>query len=219
MLTEEEAREALIKGIVDGREETLAEAPYMEKVLGVRPDTDTMGRLPIHVRSMYDPRILGVTNIEDGKATAVAINPSIIKLGKYLGEKYNKSKEWVLDWIYRQTKDTMDHEGKHILTARMSRGEKLDEKSRSVMESVTTYGRKKLAQYLGKHDKARHIEETNPYPLAWALGKAADMFYEGGFPAYLRDSSREPFYRPMGRLAKAAIRKGARNLVPKFAFA
>lgn len=214
------AMDALIEGVRDGVRETIAEAPYVREVLGFKPDVETLKYMPIEVGPLPAPA-LGVTQISpEGRATRMRISPYIAQMGIYLAEKYNKSKEWALHFIRRYAKDVTGHEGYHVLSSPMFKGESITEKVRIAGESVTTRGRYLVKKYLGKHRDAAFVEATNPgsstYQLAWKLSELADQFYEGpsgrGHKGFLADAHREPLYKPIARLGQQTAKAGFRKL-------
>ena len=103
------------------------------------------------------------------------------------------------------------------MPAPLERGLEIPEPVRDAMESVTTRGRYKVKKRAGKHEDAEFVKATNPYPRAWQLAEAADWIpYKGpsgeGYAAFLADGSREPLYKPLGRLAWQSAKAGFRKL-------
>lgn len=218
--TAEEAMEALIGGVKEGRRTSLAEAPYVSETLGFDPDINTLRNLPIEI-GYLPPPALGVTKISpEGKAVSMRISPYIASIGHYLGQKYSRSRDWVLGFIRQYAKDVTGHEDYHVMSAPMLRGEELTEENRILAESVTTRGRYKVKKRLGKHKEADFVEATNPdsltYRLAWRMSELADSMYEGpsgrGHRGLLADAHKEPLYKPIGRFARQAIGAGFRKI-------
>ncbi len=212
-----ELHEELFRGIRDGRAEAIAEAPTLTQVAGLRhPNYDAM-RKPIYLASLLKG-VLGQTGIrKDGEVEYVAVNKDIPLWVERAMQMYDKGKEWAKEIVYKIAKLTTGHELVHAQSSRVAKGEDINEDGVSVMESITTYAMHKTAKILGKKEKAELIKRTNPYPKAWALGEVADWApYNGpsgeGYAAFIQDAHSEPFYKPLGRLAKsatkAAIRKG-----------
>jgi hypothetical protein len=212
----------LFRGIDDGRREAIEEAPYLTKVAGLRnPNVDAMYS-PIHVTALPE-RVLGQTGIKkDGEVAYVAVSKDIPYFVTRAMQTYNKSLEWAKATVYRIAKLTTEHELAHAQSSRVAKGEDVNGDAVSVMESITTYAKHKVAKMLGKLEKADHIEKTNPYPGAWMVGKLADWApYSGpsgmGYAALVMDAQKEPFYKPLWRLTKSAI--GGRNMKEMPAYA
>jgi len=209
----QELYEPLIQGIKDGRRESLEEAPYIHGILGFKPDYDTLRKMPIELGHLPQG-VLGVTQIApEGKAVGMRISQYIAPMVAYAKEKYGRTKEWAKRMTYQIGKDTTNHEDYHVLSAGLAKGEEVDDDARDVMESITTRGRYKVAKALGKHEKASWVEKTNPYPSAWRLAEIADWApYESesgrGYSAFLKDASKERFWKPLGRLTWAAAKAG-----------
>lgn len=216
MVAEELQRE-LFRGVADGRAEALSEAPTLTEVAGLRsPNYDAL-RGPIYLAPLADG-VLGQTGIrKDGGVEYVAVNRKIPVWAERAMRMYNKGLEWAKGMVYRIAKLTTEHELAHAQSSRVAKGEVVNKDGVAVMESITTYAKHKTANRLGKHRKAKLIERTNPYPTAWKLGEIADRApYSGpsgeGYAAFISDAQKEPFYKPLLRLSKAAtkaaIRKG-----------
>jgi hypothetical protein len=227
MSYEEAAMAALIDGVRDGRATALREAPHIEDTLGFKPDTYTLQNMPIDIGPLPN-NVLGVTGIApEGRATEMRINGYIPRMLMRFGETYKKSKEWVLDAIRHYAKHTTEHESYHVMSAPIAKGEEVDERARDLMESVTTRGRYKMKKKLGKNEDAEFVRITNPYAGAWKISELADWVpYEGpsgtGYRGLIADASKEPFYRPLWRLTKAAAKAavmGRAANVPRYATA
>ncbi len=207
---------AMIQGIKDGRAESIVEAPYFKEKVGVTPDVYTLKTQPIELGPLQRG-VLGVTHIDQsGKAVSMRISQYIANLAAQTAEYYDKSLDWAKRLAYKIAKDTTNHEDYHIMSASLAKGEKITSRVRDAMESVTTRARYKVAKSLGKDEKAEWIKRTNPYPAAWYLSEIADSIpYEGpsgsGHRGFLADAEKEKFYKPFGRLAWAATKKGWRR--------
>src|SRR3989338_5490155 len=218
-VTSEMVRElfpASIQGIKDGRAESIAESRYFKEKVGVTPDVYTLQTQPIQFEPLQQG-VLGVTNIDQsGKAVSMSISTYIPYMAARAAKYYGKSIEWAKGLAYKIAKDTTEHEDYHIMSASLAKGERITPKVRDAMESVTTRARYKVAKALGKHEKADLIKRTNPYPAAWYLSEIADSIpYEGpsgtGHRGFLGDAEKEKFYKPFGRLAWSATKKGWRK--------
>lgn len=212
-----ELHEELFRGIRDGRAEAIAEAQHFTRIAGLKEPNYNAMRDPIRVAYLPDG-VLGETGITyKGEVTDVAINGKIPSMVEKAMRVYNKSLEWAKKIVYKITKLTTEHELGHVQSSKLAKGENPGYDTTAVMESVTTYAKHKTAKRLGKREKAEMIKRTNPYPKAWRLGEVADWApYSGpsgeGYAAFIQDAHSEPFYKPLGRLAKsaakAAVRKG-----------
>ncbi len=217
MSYEEAAMNALIQGVRDGRKETLEDAPYVRESLGIEPDANTMKYMPIEIGPL-PAGVLGVTHITPaGRAVGMRISPYIAKVGIYLAEKYKKSKDWMRDFIQYYACDVTNHEGHHVLTAPALKGEEITDENRAIAEIYTTYHRRDIKKRRGQPQRAKFIEETNPYPVSWKIGQVADWApYEGlsgrGAKGFLADNFREPMYKTRARLAWQATKAGFRKL-------
>src|SRR3989344_1522719 len=229
MSYEEAAMSALVRGVRVGRQNALREAPRIPDHLGFKPDTYTLSTMPIEVGPLPDG-VLGVTHITpEGKAAGMRINSYISEIMTEMGRKYGATKNQVLNAIYKMARHTTEHEGYHVLSAHLARGEEIDESARDLMESITTRGRYKMKKALCDHEDAEFVKKTNPYPRAWRMSELADWApYEGpsgtGYRGYISDSEAERFSKTNWRLAKsvakAAWRKGLDSLggiMPQYA--
>ncbi|MBS3052889.1 MAG: hypothetical protein J4469_00140 [Candidatus Aenigmarchaeota archaeon] len=212
-----ELHEELFRGVRDGRAEAIAEAPTLTKVAGLRDPNYAALQNDIYLTSLPQG-VLGQTGIrKDGEVQYVAVNKHIPSFVERAMQMYKKSVEWAKETVYNIAKLTTEHELAHAQSSKVAKGEEIDQDGVALMESVTTYAKHKTAKRLGKDKKAEMIKRTNPYPKAWKLGEVADWApYSGpsgeGYAAFIQDAHSEPFYKPLGRLAKsaakAAIRKG-----------
>lgn len=220
----DELHKALFAGVADGRREAIEEAPTLTDVAGLRnPNYDGM-KGTIYLAPMPYPTLgaTGITN--DGGVQYVAVNSDIPLWAEKMMRVYNKGVEWAKELVYSVAKLTTEHELAHAQSSKVAKGEGHDENTTGVMESVTTYAKHKTARRLGKHKKAGIIKRTNPYPFAWKIGEIADRApYESesgtGYAAFMEDVQKEPFRRPLWRLAKAAAkaswRKASEALSPE----
>jgi len=220
----------LVDGVVDGRKIALEEAPTLTYVAGLKDPNYAAMKKPIYLAGMPHP-ILGQTGItENGEVEYVAVNKNIPHWVQSMMRVYNKGLDWAKNTVYKIAKLTTEHELAHAQSSRVARGEKYNGDTVALMESITTYAKHRTAKLLGKKEKAELIKATNPYPKAWWLGEIADRApYEGpsgeGYAALIMDAQKEPFYKPLWRLTKAAtkaaVRKGKDYLrgtgVPQYA--
>src|SRR3989344_688030 len=222
MSYEEAAMTALVEGVRSGRQTALREAPYIQDTLGFKPDVYTLQNMPIKIGPLPEG-VLGVTHISpEGKAVGMRISDYIPKFMTELGVKYKKSTAEILSAIYRIARHTTEHEGYHVFSSPLARGEEIDDAGRDIMESITTRGRYKMKKRLGEEEDARFVKNTNPYPRAWIMSELADWApYEGSsgrthYKGYLADSETQKFSKTVWNLtksvSKAAWRKGIGNI-------
>ena len=205
-------KEELFSGISAGRREAIDEAPTLTNVAGLKNPNYADLKKPINVYPMPG-NVLGHTDINpDGKVNYVAINSKIPYIVEKAMQVYNKSLDWAKKTVYKISKLTTEHELAHVQSSNVVKGEEYNTNTVDVMESVTTYAKHKTAKALGKHEKAKLIEQTNPYPKAWLMGKIADwapyksITGKEGYAAFMEDVQKEPFYKPVWRLTKAATK-------------
>ena len=212
------ANTALVQGVKSGRRNALREAPYIQDTLGFKPDTYTLKNMPIEIGPLGEGT-LGVTHIApEGKAVGMRISRYIPEIMMEMGRRYRATKEQVLNAIYNMARHTTEHEGYHVFSSPLAKGEQITEYARDIMESITTKGRYIMKKMLGDHKDADVVRDTNPYPRAWKMATLADWApYEGfsgvdGYRGLVFDSQTHKFYKTGTRLlrsaAKAAWKKG-----------
>ena len=217
----------LFAGVREGITEARQEAPVLAKVAGLRDPNCRAMNEGVYLRPMPYP-ILGQTGITPaGEVVHVSVNNNIPLWVERMMRVYNRGSDWAKKTVYKISKRTTKHELAHALSSRVARGERHNHDTVAVMESVTTYAAHKAARRLGKHAEAEEIRATNPYPRAWRLGEVADWApYSSpsgeGYAAFMKDAQKEPFYKPLWRLTKAAATRKAREIFvahPRYAFA
>ena len=210
-----ELERELFEGVRDGRREAIQEAPYLAKEAGLKnPNYKAINEMPIKIKPL-PPSTLGATGVlPDGTVSEVSVNRMIPYIFGYIAKKYNKSREWAKKKVYDMAKLTTEHELAHVLSSYVAKGEEFNKKSVDLMETISTYAKHRVARRLGKNKKAEMIENTNPYPVSWKIGKMADKVpYKSektgneGYPALIEDAQSEPFYKPMWRLSKQSAKK------------
>lgn len=208
-------QQELFDGVREERGETMREMHTFSRVTGATEPNYKALEKPIYLAPLRDG-VLGVTGIsKDGEVKYIAVNSRIPVWVERAMRVYGKSLDWAKRTVRQIAQNTTGHELTHGITSKLARGEDVDARAVSIMESLTTYGRYLTAKALGKYVKAEMIKNTNPYPNAWALGELANSVpYQGpsgkGYAAFIMDSNKEKFYRPWGRLMDAARRAGAK---------
>src|SRR3989344_4071042 len=132
-----ELQSELFEGVRDGRRAAIEEAPHLARVSGLKsPNYRDLHNMPMKLYPMPLP-VLGATNVTpSGGVSEVSVNSAIPYLVRSIAEKYGKSKEWAKNTVYRIAKHTAEHELAHVFSSKVAKGEKINDDSRKIMESI-----------------------------------------------------------------------------------
>lgn len=209
----DELNRTLFTGIEKGLETVRQEAPHIVKEAGIMDPNYAALKNPYVVVPLKG-KTLGATEMDTqtGKVRGpYKFNSLIPDIFRRFAKIYQKGMDWVHGMVYRTGKDTAEHEGAHGLSSKVAKGEKFNQNTVDVMESITTFGRYKTKKNLGKEEEAEFIKQNNPYPRSWILGRLADILPyvsetgDYGYRAFIKDMHDQPFYKPIWRLAKQAL--------------
>jgi len=222
-VTEQELYPDFDAGIAAGKAVAKEEAPFLAKFLRLRyanyqDQNRDVEKFPL------ESSTLGIAYADrEGKVHGIGVNMHIPKLVSAIAREYNKGREWAKKLVYNIAKLTVEHEMAHVLSSYVAKGEEFNDRTVDIMESITTYGRHKVAKMLGKNEKAEMIKKTNPYHKAWLIGKAADfapyvseITGREGYPALIEDAQIEPFQKTLGRLMKSTVKGVGRRISDYF---